>query len=104
VVDIVIAQQCVGMAPVGPRRGNERSAAVWQDDEHEQRAASLDGVDHAESLAFEGVAPPDNSHLGRNIPVMGSVAPLPSIESITSACSTVSVSGWLIAGWSLWCA
>jgi hypothetical protein len=36
-------------------------------------------VDHAERLAFEGVAPPDNSHLGRNISVMGSVAPLPSM-------------------------
>jgi len=97
VVDIVSARRCVA-APVGPRSRNERSAAVRQDDEHEQRAASLDGVDHAESLAFEGVAPPDNGHLGWNISVMGSVAPLPSIESITSACLTASVSGWRIVG------
>jgi hypothetical protein len=79
VVDIVIARRCVGMAPVGPRRGNERSAAVRQDDEREQHAASLDGLDHAESLAFEGVAPPDNGHLGRNIAEMGSLSCLPSM-------------------------
>jgi hypothetical protein len=79
VVDIVIARRCVGMAPVGPRRGNERAAAVRQNDEHEQNAASLDGMDHAERLAFEGVAPPVNGHLGRNISVMGSVTPLPSM-------------------------
>jgi hypothetical protein len=83
-VDIVIAERCVGIAPVGPGGGNERSAAVRQDDEHEQRAASLDGVDHAESLAFEGVATPDNGHLGRNISAMGSVAPLPSTALATS--------------------
>jgi hypothetical protein len=86
VVDIVIARRCVDTAPVGPRGRNERSAAVRQDDQHEQRAASLDGVDHAESLALEGVAPPDNGHLGRNISVMGSVAPLPSTMSGTTGC------------------
>jgi hypothetical protein len=94
----------VGRSPIGPRRWNERPAAVRQNDENEENAASLDGVNHAECPAFEGVAPPDNGHLDWNISVMGSVAPLPSIESITSACSTASVSGWRIVGWSLWCA
>jgi hypothetical protein len=88
----------VGRSPIGPRRWNERSAAVRQNDENEEDAASLDGVNHAERLAFEGVAPADNGHLGWRIPVMGSVAPLPSIESITSAFSTASVSGWRIVG------
>ena len=36
-------------------------------------------------LAFEGVSPPDDGHLGRNISAMGSVAPLPSTPSRTSA-------------------
>ena len=80
-VDIVIARRCVAIAPVGPGGGNERSAAVRQDDEHEQHAASLDAADHRQRLAFEGVAPPDNGHLGRNISVMGSVSPS-SFDSI----------------------
>jgi len=45
-VHIVFARRCVGIAPVGPRGGNERSAAVRQDDEREQNAASLDAADH----------------------------------------------------------
>jgi hypothetical protein len=93
VVGIVIARRCVATAPVGPRGRNERSAAVRQDDQHEQRAASLDGVDHAERLAFEGVASPDNGHLDRNISVMGSVAPLRSIRFRTPTSSN----RWLVA-------
>jgi hypothetical protein len=71
----------LGRSPVGPCRRNERSAAIRQNDEDEQDAATLDGVGHTERLAFEGVAPPDNGHLRRNISVMGSVAPLPSTRS-----------------------
>jgi hypothetical protein len=47
-------------------------------------------VDHAERLAFEGVAPPDNGHLGRNISVMGSVAPLPTMAWPTHGSSVSS--------------
>jgi hypothetical protein len=83
----------LGRSPVGPCRRNERSAAIRQNDENEQDAASLDGVDHTESLAFEGVAPPDNGHLRRNISVMGSVAPLPSTRFRMTICS----SQWLVA-------
>jgi hypothetical protein len=74
----------VGRSPIGPRRWNERPATVRQNDENEENAASLDGVNHAERLAFEGVAPPDNGHLGWNISVMGSVVPLPSTASTGS--------------------
>jgi hypothetical protein len=45
-VHIVLAPRCVGIAPVGPRGGNERSAAVRQDDEREQNAASLNAADY----------------------------------------------------------
>jgi hypothetical protein len=49
-------------------------------------------VDHAESLAFEGVAPPDDGHLGRNISAMGSVAPLPSTKLVrVGSCASSSI-------------
>jgi hypothetical protein len=85
-VTIVMERRCVdvGHSPIGPRCWNERSATVRQNDENEENASSLDGVDHAESVALEGVAPPDNGHLGGNISVMGSVAPLPSTRSISN--------------------
>jgi hypothetical protein len=86
----------LGRSPVGPCRRNERSAAIRQNDENEQDAASLDGVDHTESLAFEGVAPPDNGHLRRNISVMGSVAPLPSTRSVKGGWSASSSTGSVI--------
>jgi hypothetical protein len=87
-VDIVIAQRCVGVsiAPVGPRGRNERSAAVRQDDEHEQHAASLDAADHRQGLALERVALADNGYLTRNIAEMGSLSCLPSTTSTTSSC------------------
>ena len=84
VVDIVIAQRWVGVgiAPVGPGGRNERSAAVRQDDQHEQDAPPLDAVDHAERLAFERMTLANNGHLSRNIAEMGSVSCLPSTASI----------------------
>jgi hypothetical protein len=81
VVDIVIAQRCVGIAPVGPRGRNERSAAVRQDDEHEQHSASLDAADHRKRLALESVALADNGYLIRDIAEMGSLSCLPSTKS-----------------------
>jgi hypothetical protein len=75
-VDIVIAQRCVGVsiAPVGPRGGNERSAAVRQDDEHEQHAASLDAADRRQRLTLERMALADNRHLIWDIAEMGSLS------------------------------
>jgi hypothetical protein len=83
VVDIVIAQRCVdlGIAPVGPCDRNERSAAVRQDDQHEQHAASLDAADHRQRLALERVALADNGYLIRDIAEMGSLSCLPSMTS-----------------------
>ena len=82
VVDIVIAQRCgaAGIAPVGPGGRNERSAAVRQDDEHEQHATSLDAADHRQRLTLERVALADNGYLIRDIAEMGSVPWLPSIR------------------------
>ncbi len=85
-VDGVIAQRCVGIAPVGPRRGNERSAAVRQDDEDERHAASLDAMDHGQRLGLERVALADDRHMVRNIAVVGSLSPLPSTMSGTTGC------------------
>ena len=85
VVDIVIAQRCVDVdiAPVGPCGRNERSAAVRQDDQHEQHAASLDAADHRQRLALERVALADNGYLIRDIAEMGSLSCLPSTGSTT---------------------
>jgi hypothetical protein len=87
-VDIVIAP-CVGVsiAPVGPRGRNERSAAVRQDDEHEQHAASLDAADHRKCLAFERVALADNGYLSRRIAEMGSLSCLRSMRSVRNGWS-----------------
>jgi hypothetical protein len=82
VVDIVSARGCfigVSIDPIGPCGRNERSAAVWQNDEHEQHAASLDAADHRQRLALERVALTDDRDLFRNIAVMGSLSCLPSI-------------------------
>jgi hypothetical protein len=87
VVDIVVARGCVSIAPIGPRGRNERSAAVRQDDEHEQNAASLDAADHRQRLALERVALADDGYLIRDIAEMGSVSPLPLTTSTTNYCS-----------------
>jgi hypothetical protein len=84
-VDIVIAPRCVAIAPVGPRDGNERSAAVRQDDEYEQHAASLDAADHRQGLALERVALASDGYLSRNIAEMGSLSTLPSTGSTTTS-------------------
>jgi hypothetical protein len=85
VVDSVVARGCVSIAPIGPRGRNERSAAVRQDDEHEQNAASLDAADHRQRLALERVALADDGYLIRDIAEMGSVSPLPSTGSTTTS-------------------
>jgi hypothetical protein len=87
VVDIVMAQRCIsiGIAPVGPHGGNERSTAVRQDDEHEQHAASPDAADHRQRLALERVALAENGYLIRDIAEMGSLSCLPSTGSTTTS-------------------
>jgi hypothetical protein len=83
-VDIVIARRCAGIAPVGPRGRNERSASVRQDDEHEQHAASFDAADHRQRLALERVAFAQNSYLSRGIMEVGSLSMLPWTRSVRS--------------------
>jgi hypothetical protein len=94
-VDIVIARQCIGIAPVGPGGRDERSAAVRQDDEHEQHAASLDAADHRQRLALERVALADDGYLIRDIAEMGSLLCLPSIRFRTMTSSN----RWPVASW-----
>jgi hypothetical protein len=86
VVDIGIARGSVGVgiAPVGPRSGNERSAAVRQDNEDEQDATPLDAAYHRQRLPLERMAFAGDDHPTRNIPEMGSLPYLPSTASIGS--------------------
>jgi hypothetical protein len=65
--------------PIGPVGRNQRPAAVGQDHENKEYAASADAVDHGQRPAFEGMALPGDCHLIRDIPAMGSLSPLPSI-------------------------
>jgi hypothetical protein len=98
-VDIAIARRCgVGIAPVGPRGRNERSAAVRQDDEREQHSASLDAADHRQRLALERVTLAGNGYLIRDIAEMGSLSCLPSIRSTRIGWSVSSSTGLAIDG------
>jgi len=85
VVDIIFAQRRVDVciAPVGPCGRNERSAAVRQDDQHEQHAAPLDAADHRQRSALERMALADYRYLIRDIAEMGSLSCLPSGRSRT---------------------
>jgi len=72
-------------APIGPVGRNERSAAVRQDHENEEDAAPPDAADRGERLAFEGVPLAGDCHRIRNITAMGSLWPLSSTGSTTTA-------------------
>jgi hypothetical protein len=64
--------------PVGPVGRNQRPAAVGQDHENEEYAASANAADHGQRPAFEGMALPGDRHVIRDITAMGSLSPLPS--------------------------
>jgi hypothetical protein len=68
-------------APIGPAGWNERPAAIRQDHQNEKDTASPDAADHGERLAFESVTLAGDDHRTRNITVMGSLWPLPSMRS-----------------------
>jgi hypothetical protein len=72
-------------APIGPVGRNERPTAVRQDHENKEDATPPDAADHGQRLAFEGVALAGDGHRIRNITVMGSLWPLPSIRSRTTS-------------------
>src|ERR1700730_16861041 len=82
--DVVRARRCLGVVmiyPIGPRRRNEGSTAVWQDDEDQQQASSLNAADHCQRLPLERMALSNDHHIIRMIVEMGSVSPLPSTKS-----------------------
>jgi hypothetical protein len=93
--DVLSIRRCIGdlwIAPIGPCRRNEGSAAVWQDDEGEQHAASHNSADHGQLLTLERVTLPDDRYIIWMIAEMGSVSPLPSTTSITNFCCGLSAS------------
>jgi hypothetical protein len=75
------AAAVVTSAPAGPLCGNERAAAIRQADEQEQNAATPNAADHGQGLAFKSMLLADDRHRIRNISVMGSLAPFPSMRS-----------------------
>ena len=64
--------------PIGPACRDERSATVRQNCEKIVDAAPLDGADHDQRLAFEGMTLARDRHRIRNIMAMGNLWPLPS--------------------------
>ncbi len=84
-------------APIGPLSGNERPAAVSQDDENEDDAAPRDAADHGQRLALEGVAFAGDSRRIRNITAMGSLSQLPSTMSDMIGCQRKWPSAWTMS-------
>ncbi len=71
--------------PIGPAGRDQRSATVRQNCEKIVDAAPLDGADHGQRLAFEGMTLARDCHRIRNIMAMGSLWPLPSTGSTTTS-------------------
>jgi hypothetical protein len=71
--------------PIGPVSRNQRPAAVRQDHQNEEHAASANAADHGQRPAFEGMALPGDRHVIRDITAMGSLSPLPSTGSTTTS-------------------
>jgi hypothetical protein len=67
--------------PIGPASGDQRSTAVRQNCEKIVDAAPLDGADHGQRPAFEGMTLTRDRHRIRNVMAMGSLWWLPSIWS-----------------------
>jgi hypothetical protein len=86
VVDIVDVASggAVRLVPIGPCCRKERSTAVRQNDEQEQRSALLQSANYTKRPALEGMPSTPDGHFARIIAVMGSVAMLPSTTSTTA--------------------
>jgi hypothetical protein len=68
---------------------DERSTAVWQDNEDKQYVAPLNAADHRQRLPLERMALSDDRHIIRMIAEMGSVSPLPLTNSARN--------GWFVS-------
>ncbi len=71
--------------PVGPLGRNERATTVRQAGHHKQNTAPPDAADHRERTALKRVTLAGDPHRIGKIPAMGSLSPLPSTGSITTA-------------------
>jgi hypothetical protein len=70
--------------PIGPASRDQRSTAVRQHCEKMVDAVPLDGADHGQRLAFEGMTLARDGHRIRNVVAMGSLWPLLSTRFRTS--------------------
>jgi hypothetical protein len=71
--------------PVGPLGRNERATAVRQARQREENPVATNTADHRERTALKRVALAGDRHRIGEIPAMGSLSPLPSTGSITTA-------------------
>jgi hypothetical protein len=73
------------LIPVSPLGWDQRATAVGEAGQHEQNTAAADTADDGERAALKRMAlAGDNYRIGK-IPVMGSLSPLLSTGSITTA-------------------
>lgn len=66
---------------VGPRRRDEGSCAIGQDEDQVQAARSMGPVQDVEGVTFKGMVPTDDGDLAREVMEVASVWPFPSILS-----------------------
>ena len=67
------------LVPVGPLGRNERATSVGQAGQHEENALAPDTANDRERAALKRVTLAGNRYRSREISVMGSLSPLPSI-------------------------
>jgi len=73
------------LVPVSPLGRDQRATAIGEAGQHEQNAAAADTADDGERAALKRMAlAGDNYRIGK-IPAMGSLSPLLSTGSITTA-------------------
>jgi len=73
------------LVPVSPLGRDQRATAVGEAGQHEQNIAAADTADDGERAALKRMALASNNYRIGKIPVMGSLSPLLSTGSITTA-------------------
>ena len=75
----------VTLVPVSPLGRDQRATAIGEAGQHEQNTAAADTADDGERAALKRMALAGDNYLIGKIPVMGSLSPLLSTGSITTA-------------------
>jgi len=69
---------------ISPRRRDERTCSIGQDEEKMQAARAMGPAQDIQRLTFQRVPSADDRYFGRIVLEVGSVSWFPSIESTTT--------------------